>query len=256
MTLAVGSKTFQNRVTIKMFFSQVKVCREDILLFVPEALNLIAALSNDLRQCTNPANGSIPFSEVRIQLYNFVSTLCSVLGSNSGAEYIAPVLIPLLVGDFLPAKTGVKLAPLSKNRPSKKQQKTATRSDAETRESLQQKSVDKMSASLAVASLTCLSDVFRSNGVFLRKSTHKNVQCILIGLCSEVQLERGVAASFGVLGSTAVRLALYSALLEVVVGSHPKWPAPIQYAIKIFQQGTTNYNCISQNISRFFTAYS
>ena len=76
---------------------QVKVSREDLLLFIPDALNLIVSLCNELRQCSHPSNGSIPFAQVRIQLYRFISTLCSVLGPNSGMEYIANVLIPLLV---------------------------------------------------------------------------------------------------------------------------------------------------------------
>ena len=126
--------------TLKVLRDLVKVSREDLLLFIPDALNLIVGLCNELRQCSHPANGSIPFAQVRIQLYGFISTLCSVLGPNSGMEFIANVLIPLLVSDFLPSKAGVKLAAVSKKSVSKKQQRLATRSDAETREGLQQKS--------------------------------------------------------------------------------------------------------------------
>lgn len=216
---------------------QVKVCREDLLVFVPDALNLIITLANDLRQCSNSGNGAIPFAKIRIQLYGFISTLCSTLGSNGGMEYIATTLIPLLVSDFLPPKTGVKLAAVSKKKASKKEQRLATRSDAETREGLQQKSVDKMSTALAVASLSCLGEVFKASGIFLKKSVHKNVQSILVGLCTEMQLERGISTALGSFQSPAARAALYSALLEVVTGTHPKWPAPVQFAIKIFQQG-------------------
>ena len=196
---------------------------------VPDILNLVVTLTNDLRQCSKPSDSSIPFSKVRVRLYELISTLCSSLGSNSGVEYIANILVPLVVADFLPPKTGIKLVSAPK---SNTKQKNGARNG--NTESLQQKSFGKDKAALAFAGLTCLADMFKSSGVFIRKSLHKNVSCILIGLCSEVQSE---AKPSGVFSQSKVRFALYNALLEVLVSSHPKWPAPVQFAIKIFQKG-------------------
>ena len=100
-------------------------------------------------------------------------------------------------------------------------------------------SADNMATALTIASLNCLGELFKSCGVFLRKSLHKNVQCILIGLCTEVQAEKGIKTSFLNFKASGARSALYNTLLEVVLGSHPKWPAPTQYALKIFEQGET-----------------
>ena len=102
-------------------------------------------------------------------------------------------------------------------------------------------SADNMATALTIASLNCLGELFKSCGVFLRKSLHKNVQCILIGLCTEVQAEKGIKTSFLNFKASGARTALYNTLLEVVLGSHPKWPAPTQYALKIFEQGE-NFN--------------
>jgi hypothetical protein len=148
-----------------------------LLLFVPDLLNLIVTLSNDFRQCSNPGKGAHPFSQVRIQLFSLTSTLCSTLGPNSGVEFIAQVIVPFVVADFLPPKAGVKLVAAPK---SSAKQKNGSRSHAA--ENLQQKTTDKDSAALANAALTCLAEIFKSCGVFLRKSLHKNVQCILVSI--------------------------------------------------------------------------
>ena len=194
---------------------------------------MVVSLTNDLRQCSKPSDSCIPFSQLRVQLYKLVSTLCSSLGSNSGVEFVANVLVPLVVADFLPPKAGIKLVSAPKPKSNSKQ-KNIGGARSGNPEALQQKSSGKDKVALAVASLTCLADIFKSGGVFIRKSLHKNVSCILIGLCTEVQSE---TKPTGVFGQPGVRFALYNALLEVLISSHPKWPAPVQFAIKIFQKG-------------------
>jgi hypothetical protein len=131
---------------------------------------MLIALVNDFRQCTDPENGGAPFGQVRCKLYGLVSILCSTLGPNSGVEFVAANLVPFVVAYFLPPKSGVKLAASSK---SGKQQKDSKGGKAEL---LHQKSPNLSSPELATASLTCLADVFKACGVFLRKSLHKNVQ--------------------------------------------------------------------------------
>lgn len=154
-----------------------------------------------------------------------------MVGPNSGVQYIAQILIPFTVAEFLQPKASVKLVSVSK--PNAKQKNGARASQNEN--NVQPKSLQTDAAKLAVSSLTCLAGIFKSSGTFLRSSVHKNIQCILIGLCSEMQAEKSTFVD------PEVRLAIYNTLLEVLVSHHPKGPVPLRIAIKLFQQGSICY---------------
>jgi hypothetical protein len=220
--------------SLRLLIELIAVCREDVIPRVPTILNYCLKVMNDTKSDYQSADCLRSHEALKLDACRLVKDICHHLGASSGFHLCSSEFVPLLLKDVVPFRPVLSLM-LAKGRNKKGggRNKKGTGGGAANRPSDETSS---SSPDLCSASLRAVDAIFTSCGALIDESIHKNVQCVVIGLCMEVQQNSSDSQS-APYKSAECRLGLYRVLKTLLLNYNLRWPSPLGLAVQIFKAG-------------------
>ncbi|XP_070537818.1 proline-, glutamic acid- and leucine-rich protein 1-like isoform X2 [Ptychodera flava] len=191
--------------------------------------------------CGRDASNSqeLPYGVLRAQCYTVLHTWLSSVGAASLIDTNTDKLIQFLVGDIEPKQDNTKLntsksTDFESGKKKKKKKKQGV-FDVAGQLTGQQKINPLANHQVTCAALTALTSYLQVQGTALKPSVHRDIHSIIVPLLLTVQ--QNPANPPIPYSCHKSRQWLYRLLLACLLVPHPRWPPPLQCAVKIFSVG-------------------
>ncbi len=206
-------------------------CLPEVAGVLRSAIHVLSETKGDYQA----AESLKSFEAVKVSACNLIRTLCLRLGGNSGMQFCASELLPLLLKEIVPFRQVLTLS-LSQGKSGKSKQKRGGGARSEGNTGAASKDLGSSSNEVCSATLAALCEILGASGSLLKASLHKDLQCAVVGLCLEVQ-QSPPGGRPNPYKASQCRLGLYKVLKALVLNHGTRWTTPLIYAVKIFQGG-------------------
>ncbi|XP_012272950.1 proline-, glutamic acid- and leucine-rich protein 1 [Orussus abietinus] len=216
----------------------------------PYALTILQLFQQTLKwteaeiESSSTFGGSKPFNQLRISVYQTLSTWLVIIGSLSGFEMVADEFLPHISKDIIPERDRIMLTvqkPQHLSRKALKRLRDSQYENSTTLGNTTETCTDPcLNAELCKNALYALQNIFFSAGCWLKQSFYTNIQNIVVILLYDFYL--GSAGKTFYSENVDCRLHLLKTLKAVQLNPHPLVPPPTQYSIEIFEMALSDVN--------------
>ncbi|KAG2468722.1 proline-, glutamic acid- and leucine-rich protein 1-like [Polypterus senegalus] len=205
------------------------------------------------------------YSTVRVQVYKTVQIWVSVAGSSSGvlqgSANSSEVLLGHILSDITPGTDTIKLRTekampeLSNNigKVGGKRTKGLDVHEATSHMQGYRKQESNANSDCCKAALKSLNLIIINSGTLLKEETHKKLQELVVPLLVGFQQHGSLAANGTQTSpyfSPENRKELYHVLLALLLVPSPRWPPPLQCAVRAFSLGLGDINIMVASFCR------
>ncbi|KAM4749195.1 proline-, glutamic acid- and leucine-rich protein 1 [Rhinophrynus dorsalis] len=184
-----------------------------------------------------PPGQERPYSSLRATVYHVLERWVTICGVSSGVllgpAHHAEVLLTHFLSDITPPTDSIKISGFVQL--GSKKQKVSEVGDGEFRG--HSKREPNANSELCSAALKGLCAIILHFGSAIKEDTHRRLQELSIPLL--IRLQQGTDQWLGPYASSECRKELYRLLLCLTLNPHPRLPAPLHCAIRIFRGGLT-----------------
>ncbi|EFX80838.1 hypothetical protein DAPPUDRAFT_303887 [Daphnia pulex] len=240
LTLASIIPDLQSSV-LDVLKSLVAVCRSQLLTRATTVMNLFVQV---LQWTFTPLDRrrvgvERPYGKLRSQVYRNLCLWVAASRSACGLGKCVDVLFSQLLSDILVHRDTVQL--LTVNPPSNGKTTKKGKKKMDTPGVILQKDDLKANADVCQMALQCLSTILLCCGPRIKPTIHKEVQEIVLSILVEIMngAELNTILPYN---DPRCRAGLYQLLEKLVLCPSPQWPAPLNYASAVLNNGLNDPN--------------